>query len=646
MRQPKIQYFFLVILGWTIFIASILAFLFTEIEKDTYRIAESQARASFNKDQAIRYWASMHGGVYVQIDSTTQPNPALSHISDRDVETSSGKKLTLMNPAYMIRELNEYFTEYYGVIGHITSKKLLRPENKADEWEFNALTQFEEGVEEVLEYTDIDGEPYLRLMQPMIVEESCLKCHGHQDYKVGDIRGGVSIAIPMKDILAYFSKQKKKGILILSLLWIIGLIAFRIGYIKLRKSGRKQKQAENLLKKQNEELDKIITNKTVELKRQNKKLLDSKQKAEESNLLKTEFINNMSHEIRTPMNGIMGFSDLLIDTDLSEKKREQYIEVIRNSAKQLMRVIEDIMDISQLGTKQVKVMEKEVFLNDLLLELFLIFDIKAKEKEISLYLKEDLSDIESNIYLDDFKLNKILGNLLENALKFTKKGFIELGYTLKENKIELYVKDTGVGIKAENQREIFNRFSQEEKELFKNTGGLGLGLSIANENAKLIGGEIRLESEKGKGSCFFISIPYKPVRVEEGNTIEKQKKQTILIVENDEVNYLYIEALIHSFEFDVNVIHVKNGMEAIEECKNNIDICIVLMDWKKPISECIEATKTIKKICTDLAVIIHTVYATEENKKIANGVGCDGFISKPIDKENLKTMINKYIIKK
>ena len=184
-------------------------------------------------------------------------------------------------------------------------------------------------------------------------------------------------------------------------------------------------------------------------------LRQSKEKAEESDRLKTEFINNMSHEIRTPMNGILGFSKLLDKPNKSEEKRKHYVSIIHNSGNQLMRIIDDILEISKLGTKQVRTIEKEICLNDMFLELFSIFDIKAKENKTPLYLKKGLSDKESIISTDETKLNKVLCNLLENALKFTIDGFIEFGYRLKKNELEIFVKDTGIGINPDKQETIF-----------------------------------------------------------------------------------------------------------------------------------------------------------------------------------------------
>ncbi|MEN8119949.1 MAG: PAS domain-containing sensor histidine kinase [Bacteroidota bacterium] len=255
-------------------------------------------------------------------------------------------------------------------------------------------------------------------------------------------------------------------------------------------------------------------------KKAEQELIIAKEKAEESDRLKTEFIHNMSHEVRTPMNGILGFSKLLGISGVLGDKEKQYINIIQNCGNQLLRIIDDILEISQLGTKQVTAQNEKLCLNDLLLELFSIFDIKAKKSKTPLYLKKGLSDKDSTIYTDKSKLDKILGNLLENALKFTNTGFIEFGYSLietygrtslLENNIQLYVKDTGIGIAPEKQKTIFERFSQEEKEISQKVGGLGLGLSIAKENAELLGGNISVKSEKGKGATFLVTIPYNPV---------------------------------------------------------------------------------------------------------------------------------------
>jgi len=339
---------------------------------------------------------------------------------------------------------------------------------------------------------------------------------------------------------------------------------------------------------------------------------------------------------------------------LTNEKRKFYINIIQNSGNQLLRIVDDILEISELETEQVKVSENEVCLNDLLLELFSIFDIKAKESKIPLFLKKGLSDKDSAIITDKTKLNKILSNLLENALKFTNEGFIEFGYTIVNKEIEIYVKDTGIGIKADKQEIIFERFSQEDENTAPNYGGLGLGLSITKENTGLLGGKISVKSEKGKGSTFFVTIPYKPAysntEITSQSTIDNQKssveKYTILIVEDEEFSYLYLETLLEKFDLNYSILHAKDGKEAVEMCKTNSKIDFVLMDLKMPIMNGYEATKHIKEFRSELPIVAQTAYSSTADKNKAISVGCDDFISKPISKEALISMIDKHLISK
>ena len=350
MNTKRIKYvFILAILIWTLIITFLVIFEMIEIKRDTNELIKTEAQANFNKDQAIRHWVASHGGIYVPIDSLTPASQYLSHIEDRDIETKSGKQLTLMNPAYMIRQLNEYFTEYYGVVGHITSLKLLRPENKPDDWERNALEQFENGITEISEYDTINGEPYYRLIQPMKVTQNCLKCHAHQNYKVGEIRGSVAVSIPAKSYYERALTQKKHVILIFGLLWSIVSTLILFAHHNLKKQIKIKEKAKEKIRTQNIEIEKKneqlkifnlnlenkVKERTKELRKSEKKYrvlsnnaimpivihdINGNIKYLNNSALKTMKANNVQKALKTP---IINFVHL------------DYIEEITNTIKKL-----------------------------------------------------------------------------------------------------------------------------------------------------------------------------------------------------------------------------------------------------------------------------------------------------------------------
>jgi len=237
-------------------------------------------------------------------------------------------------------------------------------------------------------------------------------------------------------------------------------------------------------------------------------------------------------------------------------------------------------------------------------------------------------------------------------LKFTNKGFIEMGYHVKDEKIIIHVKDTGIGISPGNREKIFERFSQEDKDISSKLGGLGLGLSISKENARLLGGDISLESIKGKGSTFFVTIPYLPESGEKKitdiiRTSKSNDRKTILIVEDEEVNYLYLDTVLKEEDGnEINIFHARNGKEAVDACRGNSSIDIVLMDIKMPVMNGLEATRVIKSFLPALPIIAQTAYSTESDRQEAFKHGCDDYLTKPVDKEELFRLVRKYTGKK
>ncbi len=378
-----------------------------------------------------------------------------------------------------------------------------------------------------------------------------------------------------------------------------------------------------------------------ERKKEQDELKIAKEKAEESDRLKTAFLQNMTHEIRTPLNAISGFSGMLNKPELSEEKRKSFVSIIQNSSKQLLSIVTDILTISSLETQQEKTSIDKVCVNNIIVDLLAIFKQQAQNQNISLYAKQHLSDKQSEIYTDKTKITQILTNLISNALKFTHEGFIEFGYNLKETELEFYVKDSGIGIKQEYHETIFERFRQADKSINKLYGGTGLGLAISKAFVELLSGKIWVQSETG--STFYFTIPYKPANeIDRTTTPTKQNEnfKTVLVAEDEEYNFLFIEELL--IDMDLKLIHAKDGRETVEIFKSNPNIDLILMDIKMPIMTGHEAAKIIKELKPDLPIVAQSAYALEHERAKFDGI-FDDYLTKPIDENDLKQMVLKYI---
>ncbi len=282
-------------------------------------------------------------------------------------------------------------------------------------------------------------------------------------------------------------------------------------YLLVKNNNSKILLANKLLFEKNEAFEKI----NVELQQTNDELYIAKEKAEESDLLKSAFLQNMSHEIRTPMNAICGFSNMLNKPGLSDVKKKNFTSIIINSSNQLLSIVTDILTISSIETKQEQITIQKVSVNKIILELLAIYKNQAQNQTISLSIKPQLTDKQSEIHTDNTKVIQILNNLITNSLKFTNTGSVEFGYTLVEIEnlpyLQFYVKDTGIGIELNLQEKIFERFFQAGNTIQENYRGTGLGLSISKGFVELLGGKIWVQSEPGKGSAFYFTIPYRPV---------------------------------------------------------------------------------------------------------------------------------------
>ncbi len=262
----------LIAAAWTMIIIGLVVLDIIALTKATDNLVVREARSHFKRDKAFRFWATTHGGFYVPVTQRTPPNPFLSHIPERDIDTPSGLKLTLMNPAYALRQLNEYFTEAYGIAGHITSLRPLRPENTPDVWEKRALELFEKGETEMLEFVQQEGKPFLRLMKPLITQIGCLKCHAHQGYHVGDVRGGVSVSVPMSDYLIEKTQSINSHVFSFSIVWLLGVGFIIMGYIISKRNRIERMNSDKKLQEAFVELDQRVKERTSELTQTNLRL--------------------------------------------------------------------------------------------------------------------------------------------------------------------------------------------------------------------------------------------------------------------------------------------------------------------------------------------------------------------------------------
>lgn len=381
-------------------------------------------------------------------------------------------------------------------------------------------------------------------------------------------------------------------------------------------------------------------------------LVAAKEKAEESERLKSAFLANMSHEIRTPMNGILGFAGLLKEPRLTGEEQQEYISIIEKSGVRMLNIINDIISISKVESGQMKISYSETNINSQIEYIHTFFKPEALQKGLQLSFKNMLPENEAVILTDKEKIYAILTNLINNALKFTQEGAIEFGYVLKEmsdlQMLEYFVKDTGPGIREGQQDFIFERFRQGNEMLNRNYEGAGLGLSISKAYVEMLGGKIWVDSVEGQGSVFYFTIPYRQkapikniseVRVDD-LPVTPVNKLKILIAEDDEISEkLMVNAL---KKFSREILNVKTGIEAVETCRIHQDIDLIMMDIKMPGMDGYEATRQIRQFNPDVVIVAQTAFALSGDREKAVEAGCNEHLSKPIDHTRLQSILKKY----
>jgi PAS domain S-box-containing protein len=388
----------------------------------------------------------------------------------------------------------------------------------------------------------------------------------------------------------------------------------------------------------------------TESKKMLEQLLEAKEKAEESNRLKTAFLANISHEIRTPMNGIMGFAEILKDPGLSRKNRLKFYDVIENSGKRMLDTVNDLIDISKIETGHVNLHLSETNVSDQLENLYHFFLPEIRKKGLELGLKNGITDKFLIVNTDRAKLNSILTNLIKNAAKFTDRGQIEFGCSKKENSLEFFVTDTGIGVPKNKQAAIFNRFEQAGIEDLRAFQGVGLGLSLSKSYVEMLGGNIWVESEEGQGSTFRFTIPLdgisraKPgkrkTKVHKNRGIPQLNGKRILIAEDDVFS---LEMLVYQLKKTGATLFIaRDGREALEEFqKHQVDL--VLLDIQMPEMNGYEVLNELQPLGTEIPFIAQTAYAMPEDIRSFQQAGFAGYLTKPVSQAKLFGMLDKYL---
>lgn len=376
-------------------------------------------------------------------------------------------------------------------------------------------------------------------------------------------------------------------------------------------------------------------------------LIHARNKALESDKLKSAFLANMSHEIRTPLNGIVGFANLLTEGDYSEEEKAQFIHIINSNCQVLLGLISDILDLSRIESGTLSFRMDECNINMLVKD---VADTVQVNMPAGVKLVKEIPEKDIVMITDNLRLTQVITNLINNAIKFTKEGSVTVGYELVENneKIRFFVRDTGCGIAKEDLKNIFGRFFKKDEF----AQGVGLGLAICEAIVERFGGTISVDSNLGEGTVFDIVIPYlkssryvAPEEAEaavakQNNSRTSDKDFVVLVAEDDNSNYRLIDAVLSK---NYTLIRARNGVEAVDLFKNH-PVDVILMDVKMPIMTGLEALLEIRKISPDVPVIMQTAYAFDSDKEEAQRAGCNDFITKPIQIEVLKSVMKKYLV--
>lgn len=591
---------------WTACLAASLVWNLHEQRDKTIEIARISAQVTFDNDVLYRRWAAQQGGVYVPVSEHTPPNPHLS-VPNRDVTTTSGLSLTLLNPAYMVRQVNQLAQLGRSSRAHLTSLKPLRPENAPDAFETAALTSFEAGVMEVSALESKDGREDLRLMRPLLTEKPCLTCHAQQGYKEGDIRGGISVAVPMEPILAIERPQIARTSIVHGLLWLLGVVGLTLWGRGLEKHAAAREQAEAAARRNAAELEaafaamthgimvydaagsmvranaaaralydidpvgvdietlakrlssrrlngrplvreelptaralkgeRVLGERFVLTRRDGQEmvvsfssaplqlggqavgavtvctditdLIRTQEALREADRRKDEFLAVLSHELRNPLAPIRNSLVVLDRAAPGGDQARRAQAIIDRQVTHLVRLVDDLLDVTRIARNKIRLQCELLDVTELVRRT--IEDHRSLFEESEVHLEAELPAERIAVNGDRTRLAQVVGNLLQNAAKFTGRGGrtqVSVGVDEVAKRVIIRVGDSGVGIPPELLPHVFQPFMQADDTLDRSKGGLGLGLALVEGLVGLHGGDVSAHSKGiGKGAEFIVRLP-------------------------------------------------------------------------------------------------------------------------------------------